>query len=142
MPTGAAALKRDIAVDWLLQRAGYPGARGIFDAAGSFLAAVAQPGLRAAPYRMIEGLPGIQNLGPMTDRLGRHGVGVGISGHGVRDELIFDPGHLGGAGGGECRDRAQGRQYGAKPASFPKNYAQISRSTPCSAMSCTRRPGS
>ncbi len=32
-----------------------------------FLAAVASPALRAAPYRMFEGLPGIQNLGPVLE---------------------------------------------------------------------------
>jgi len=40
---------------------------------------------------MIQTLPGIQPLGPMTETLGRHGIGVGLTGHGVRDVLIFDP---------------------------------------------------
>ncbi len=70
LPADGGALRREIAVDWVPQLAGYTGARGIFDAAGSFLAAVAQPELRAALYRVIKRLPGIKNLGPMTDRLG------------------------------------------------------------------------
>jgi hypothetical protein len=40
---------------------------------------------------MIESLPGIDSLGPMTDKLGRHGVGVGFTEFGVRDVLIIDP---------------------------------------------------
>jgi len=40
---------------------------------------------------MIENLPGIESLGPMTGKLGRHGIGVGLTQHGVRDVLIFDP---------------------------------------------------
>ena len=40
---------------------------------------------------MIQRLPSIELLGPMTDRLGRHGTGVGFTEFGVRDVLIFDP---------------------------------------------------
>jgi hypothetical protein len=120
LPAGAAALKRVIAVDWLPQLAGYPGARGIFDAAGSFLAAVAQPGLRAALYRMIKGLPGIKYLGPMTDRLGRPGVGVGLDAHGVRDELIFDPATSAVLQEESVVVARRGVRFGARPASLPK----------------------
>jgi hypothetical protein len=62
-----------------------------FDFAGTFLQAGAPPQVRAALYRLIQGLPGIEALGPMTDRLGRHGTGVGFTEYGVRDVLIFDP---------------------------------------------------
>jgi hypothetical protein len=62
-----------------------------FDFAGTFLQAGAPPQVRAALYRLIQGLPGIEALGPMTDRLGRHGIGVGFTQYGVRDVLIFDP---------------------------------------------------
>ena len=62
-----------------------------FDFAGTFLQAGAPPQVRAALYRLIQGLPGIEALGPMTDRLGRHGIGVGFTEYGVRDVLIFDP---------------------------------------------------
>ena len=62
-----------------------------FDFAGTFLQAGAPPQVRAALYRLIQGLPGIEALGPMSDRLGRHGIGVGFTEYGVRDVLIFDP---------------------------------------------------
>jgi hypothetical protein len=62
-----------------------------FDFAGTFLQAGAPPQVRAALYRLIQNLPGIEALGPMTDRLGRHGTGVGFTEFGVRDVLIFDP---------------------------------------------------
>ena len=62
-----------------------------FHFAGTFLQAGAPPHVRAALYRLIQGLPGIEALGPMTDRLGRHGIGVGFTQYGVRDVLIFDP---------------------------------------------------
>jgi hypothetical protein len=62
-----------------------------FDFAGTFLQAGAPPQVRAALYRLIQAIPGIESLGPMTDRLGRHGIGVGFTQYGVRDVLIFDP---------------------------------------------------
>jgi hypothetical protein len=62
-----------------------------FHFAGTFLQAGAPPQVRAALYRLIQSIPGIQALGPMTDRLGRHGIGVGFTEYGVRDVLIFDP---------------------------------------------------
>jgi len=62
-----------------------------FDFAGTFLQSGAPPRVRAALYRMIQRLPGIELLGPMTDKLGRHGIGVGFTEYGVRDVLIFDP---------------------------------------------------
>lgn len=62
-----------------------------FDFAGTFLQAGAPPHVRAALYRLIQSIPGIESLGPMTDRLGRHGIGVGFTQYGVRDVLIFDP---------------------------------------------------
>ena len=62
-----------------------------FDFAGTFLQAGAPPQVRAALFRLIQSIPGIEWLGPMTDRLGRHGIGVGFTEYGVRDVLIFDP---------------------------------------------------
>ena len=62
-----------------------------FDFAGTFLQAGAPPQVRAALFRLIQSIPGIEWLGPMTDRLGRHGTGVGFTEYGVRDVLIFDP---------------------------------------------------
>jgi hypothetical protein len=62
-----------------------------FTLAGTLLEETASPALRASLFRMIAQLPGIVDLGPMTDRLGRTGVGVGLTFDGVREELIFDP---------------------------------------------------
>jgi hypothetical protein len=62
-----------------------------FHFAGTFLQAGAPPHVRAALFRLIQSTPGIEWLGPMTDRLGRHGIGVGFTQYGVRDVLIFDP---------------------------------------------------
>jgi hypothetical protein len=74
---------------------------------------------------MIEGLPGIQNLGPMTDGLGRHGVGVGIARHGVRDELIFDPSTSAVLEEESVVVAPKGVNFGGKPASFPKRYVLL-----------------
>jgi hypothetical protein len=70
---------------------GAASAGATFQFAGTFLQSGAPPEVRAALYRMIESLPGVESLGPMTDKLGRHGVGVGFTQYGVRDVLIFDP---------------------------------------------------
>ena len=59
--------------------------------AATFLNAGSSAALRAALYRVIESLPGVQNLGPATDRLGRHGQAVGLVTSGTREVLIFDP---------------------------------------------------
>jgi hypothetical protein len=62
-----------------------------FHFAGTFLQSGAPTKVRAALYRLIASLPGVESLGAMTDRLGRHGIGVGYTGYGIRDVLIFDP---------------------------------------------------
>ena len=62
-----------------------------FEFAGTFLQSGAPPAVRAALYRLIETLPGIDSLGSMTDKLGRHGIGVGYTTSGVRDVLISAP---------------------------------------------------
>jgi hypothetical protein len=62
-----------------------------FAYAAAFLQEDAPPAIRAALYRAMRLLPGVRNLGPMTDRLGRHGIGVGLAHSGTRQELIFDP---------------------------------------------------
>jgi hypothetical protein len=40
---------------------------------------------------VIKSLPGVHDLGPVADRLGRPGLGIGLVTTGTRDELIFDP---------------------------------------------------
>jgi hypothetical protein len=70
---------------------GHADAVATFDFAGTFLQSGAAPRVRAELYRMIEKLPGLESLGPMTDKLGRHGIGVGLTADGSRYVLIFDP---------------------------------------------------
>ncbi|MGH2914320.1 MAG: CU044_5270 family protein, partial [Solirubrobacteraceae bacterium] len=51
----------------------------------------AGPALRAALYRAAALIPGVQLLGRVRDRLGRHGLGVAYDSRAGRDELIFNP---------------------------------------------------
>jgi hypothetical protein len=88
LPTNPAVLEQFIVRHF---NGGHPDAAAAFEFAGTFLQAGAPPKIRAALYRMIQRLPGIELLGPMTDKLGRHGTGVGLTEYGVRDVLIFDP---------------------------------------------------
>jgi hypothetical protein len=88
LPASPAAIDRAI-----VRRFEHGHARGTatFAYAAEFLQENAPPAIRAALYRGIELLPGVRNLGPMTDRLGRHGIGVGLVYNGTRQQLIFDP---------------------------------------------------
>jgi len=88
LPTDPAALRQFIVRHF---EDGKEEVGATFHFAGTFLQSGAPPEIRAALFRMIQGLPGIESLGPMTDRLGRHGIGVGFTEYGVRDVLIFDP---------------------------------------------------
>lgn len=88
LPRNPAALERFIARHF---SGGHQDPAAAFEFGGTFLQSGAPPKVRAALYRMIENLPGIESLGPMTDKLGRHGIGVGLIQYGVRDVLIFDP---------------------------------------------------
>jgi hypothetical protein len=88
LPRDPAALEQFIVRHF---NSGKEDAGAAFQFAGTFLQSGAPPRVRAALYRMIQRLPGIELLGPMTDRLGRHGIGVGLTGYGVRDVLILDP---------------------------------------------------
>ncbi|HEX6521730.1 MAG TPA: CU044_5270 family protein [Streptosporangiaceae bacterium] len=88
LPADPAALEQFIAQRFI---GGHQDTGATFEFAGTFLQSGAPSRVRAALYRMIENLPDIESLGPMTDKLGRHGVGVGFTEHGVRDVLIFDP---------------------------------------------------
>jgi len=88
LPADPAALEQFIARHF---SGGHQDAAAAFQFGGTFLQSGAPARVRAALYRMIENLPGIESLGPMTDKLGRHGIGVGLTQYGVRDVLIFDP---------------------------------------------------
>jgi hypothetical protein len=69
---------------------GPPGPAEAFTQVGDLLRETdAPPALRAALYRAAAGLPGVKSLGTVTDRLGRHGLGLAFDSHGTRHELIF-----------------------------------------------------
>jgi hypothetical protein len=61
-----------------------------FAAVTMLLEAGEPPQTMAALYRALKLLPGIEDLGPMTDRIGRRGIGVGLMDYGTRYELIFN----------------------------------------------------
>jgi hypothetical protein len=52
----------------------------------------ASPALRAALYEVAARIPGVELLGPATDRVGRHGLAVAYVDAKIheRHELIFD----------------------------------------------------
>jgi hypothetical protein len=53
----------------------------------------AAPALQAALYEVAARIPGVQLVGPTTDRTGRHGTGIAmVDLEGSRHELVFDPG--------------------------------------------------
>lgn len=57
---------------------------------------VAAPDVRAALYRVVAALDGVELIGPVTDRIGRAGTAVAMTGDGSgagreRRTLIFDP---------------------------------------------------
>jgi hypothetical protein len=71
---------------------GPPGPAEDFTQIGDLLRETdAPPALRAALLQVAAGLPGIEELGTVTDHEGRHGVGVAYVSGGARHELIFDP---------------------------------------------------
>ena len=53
----------------------------------------ASPALRASLYEVAARIPGVELVGPATDRVGRHGVAVAYVDGKIheRHELIFDP---------------------------------------------------
>ncbi len=88
LPTSPKALERAIVRRF---EHGHSRPSATFVYAATFLNAGSTAKLRAALYRVIESLPGVQNLGPATDRRGRHGQAVGLVTSGTREVLIFDP---------------------------------------------------
>jgi hypothetical protein len=87
LPTDPAALERAVEQRYADGKPDFT----MFIAVSELLEASQSPAVRAALYGVIERLPGIMNLGPMTDRLGRHGIAVGFMDSGTRYGLIFDP---------------------------------------------------
>jgi hypothetical protein len=53
--------------------------------------------VRAAAYRVLASIPGIEDLGPVTDHAGRLGIALALTGHtrcplgSLIDELVVDP---------------------------------------------------
>ena len=88
LPTSPAALQRAIVRRF---EHGHSRPSATFVYAATFLNAGSPPALRAALYQVIKSLPGVQDLGPVADRLGRRGQGIGLVTTGTRDQLIFDP---------------------------------------------------
>jgi hypothetical protein len=63
-----------------------------FQRAEELIVASASPALRAALYRMLAQLPGVQFLGHHRDQIGRAGITVGMTDSaGIRIEILFDP---------------------------------------------------
>jgi hypothetical protein len=106
LPTRPAAL-RPALVRLLLASAGSTGTArrsldqqlradpaGLFAPISQFLFLPTSPQLRAALFRVLADLPGVQLLGHRRDRLGRSGIAVAVT-EGrpdrVREELLFDP---------------------------------------------------
>jgi hypothetical protein len=48
------------------------------------------PGVRAAAFRALAGMPNVKSVGPMRDELGRAGVGIQISTPGVAIAVFGD----------------------------------------------------
>jgi hypothetical protein len=76
LPTRPAALERAIVRRF---EGGHRNNAVTFLDASSILNLGAPPAMRAALYRMIARLPGIEYLGPMKDPLGRDGIGVALT---------------------------------------------------------------
>jgi hypothetical protein len=98
LPTGPAGLSTD--PKQLLRQIvaqyekGNYSTEGTLDKALCVLETSAYPPLRAATYRMIGELPGIESLGTMTDTLGRSGAAVAAPpdvNSGEQDIVILDP---------------------------------------------------
>ncbi|MGI8714438.1 MAG: CU044_5270 family protein, partial [Solirubrobacteraceae bacterium] len=71
---------------------GPPGSAEAFMHIGDFLReSDASPALRAAIYRAAATIPGARLLGPVSDRLGRPGIGIALTSHRWTSELILDP---------------------------------------------------
>jgi hypothetical protein len=71
---------------------GPPGPGEAFTQVGDLLRETdASPALRAALYRAAAGLRGVVSLGTVADHFGRRGLGLAITGHRIRHELIFAP---------------------------------------------------
>lgn len=71
---------------------GPPGDAETFTIIGDLLRETyAPPAVRSALYTIASQLSGVELVGQVHDQLGRSGVAVAYTSHGIRHELIFDP---------------------------------------------------
>ncbi len=78
--------------EYLRKKASQPaGEAELFTAAGDLIRETyVPPASLAALFRAVAAIPGITVVQDAVDAAGRHGISVGIDGHGYRNELIFD----------------------------------------------------
>ena len=91
LPTNPAVL-----LQWIVRRAPSYGQQPLISEAFTMVGDLlrespAPPKLRAAMFRVVARLPGVEFVGPTRDELGRAGVAVGLASGNVRADLIFNP---------------------------------------------------
>jgi hypothetical protein len=93
LPTEPVALRRVIEAHEVPGIPAYVGGEeGVFLTVAELLRRTySTPALRAAAYRVVAGLAGVQLLGSTKDSIGRSGIGVAFTSRGIRNDLIFDP---------------------------------------------------
>ena len=90
LPRNASRLRSDLLTGKV--EGGPPGPGEAFVQVGDLLRDGApSPQLSAELYSAAAGLHGVERLGTVTDRAGRHGLGLEIISRGLRRELILDP---------------------------------------------------
>jgi hypothetical protein len=93
LPTEPEALRRLIEARKIPLVGGPPGEAETFTLIGDMLRnTYLPPDFRAALYRVVAELPGVESLGEVKDPVGRTGAGVAYTRGSIAQELIFDPG--------------------------------------------------
>jgi hypothetical protein len=91
LPTDPAALRANL-VEQLRGYDGRPLDVELFQNVNDVLRGPAPPALRAALLEVASGIEGVELVGDVTDRLGRHGVAIAMTDeHGHRQEITLDP---------------------------------------------------
>lgn len=92
LPTQPEALRKLIEARKIPLVDGPPGEAETFTLIGDMLRnTYLPPAFRAALYRVVAELPGVESLGEVEDPVGRTGIGVAFTKGSVTHELIFDP---------------------------------------------------
>lgn len=92
LPTEPRALRRLIEARRIPLVDGPPGEAETFTLIGDMLRnTYLPPVFRAALYRVVAELPGVELLGRVKDPVGRSGIGIAFTKGGDTHELIFDP---------------------------------------------------